>query len=190
MMTPFKPTRPGRSAEIPLEPLKLVDVPRIIFQTPPLPKTHSPPVSTLREPSYSPTRPIKQTGHLPITENTLPIPTTQKSETTLPTQIKHESENAFPAQGNLEAEKTLPAPVSDKYKVRSYPKWTSQKARADKESILSGFTPEELEDLPPGFPYVDWIGVCALAWEFVGGMQRLITDFVEGQGGSGKWGAV
>ena len=190
MMKHFTPTRHGRSSEIPLEPLKLVDVPRIIFQTPPLPKTHSPPVSTLREPSYSPTRPIEQTGHMPITENTLPISTTQKSENTLPSQIKHESEDAFPAQINLEAEKTLPAPVSDKYKVPSYPRWTSQKASADKESILSGFTAEELEDLPAGFPYADWTGICALAWEFVCGMQRLITDFVEGQGGSGKWGAV
>ena len=175
-------------SQIPLQTLKMSEVPRIVFQTPPSPRDRPPPVSILREPSLPPTTRLEPPDHLPTTKDTLPFRTNQKSENTLPTQIKDESEN------------TLPTPVTHKYNAPSYPRWstfisslpplfsTSQTASAENESILSGFTIEELEDLPPGFPYTDVTGVWALCWEFMGSMQRLVTDFLEGQSGGGKWG--
>lgn len=178
-------------SQIPLQTLKMVEVPRIIFQTPPSPRNHSPPVSILPEASPSSPRHMEQTGHLPTTENVLPVPTAQRSGNAHSTPITHKSENI------------LPAPVTHKSTTSSYPGRSSlvvylsapifgwsQAASAEKESILSGFTPEELEDLPPGFPYTDWTGGCALGWELMGSLQRFLMELFEGQGGSGKRGAV
>ena len=168
-------------SQIPLQTLKMAEVPRIVFQTPQSPRNLSSPDSILREPSLPPMTHSEPTDHLP---------TNTTSENILPTQIQDESET------------TLPTPVTHKYKAPSYPRWstfisspnplfsTSQTASADKESILSGFTTEELEDLPPGFPYTDSTGVWAVCLEFMGSMQRLVTELLEGESGGGKWGAV
>lgn len=45
----------------------------------------------------------------------------------------------------------------------------------------------DLADLPPGFPYTDWRGAWSFAWEYVRGMQGLVTEWTEG---TGRYGPV
>lgn len=54
-------------------------------------------------------------------------------------------------------------------------------------AATSALTELDLEELPPGFPYTSWRGVWSFAWEYVRGMQGLLTEWT---GGTGRYGPV
>lgn len=142
-------------------------LPTLVLPSPAISPDPSPPISLPRELSSSATcEHIQHSCHVAPHDPILPLPVTDPT--------RYSSTNYNPTPCPLFAPLFSPASA----------------ARAQTESILESFERSERGDLPNGFPYTDRAGLLSFAWEFLGGLQGLVMEHLEGQGGNGRWGEV